>query len=158
MISGRWRSLTRTHIQPTCISHPDSLITPTVDGLSDIVMVAGCAISASDAKTKVSRFGDKVSLIIKLAGQFSKMIGEVVSGDFEVMAIRHDRVFEETTMEEDKDDYDKKHGLANGTAAGQKVLCSTQLGLVKRVPLESGKKKTVSVMKAKVLLESFLDG
>ena len=155
MISGRWRSLTRTYIRPTCISHPSTLIDSTVDGLSDIIVAAGCAISASDAETKIPRFRDKVSSIIKLAGQFSKMIGAVVSSDFEVMAIRPDEMFEETTMEEDKDNYDE---VENGTAAGQKVLCSTQLGLVKRVPLELREKRTLQVMKAKVLLESFLDG
>ena len=83
------------------------------------------------------------------------MIGEVVSGDFKVVAIHPNEEFEEATMEEDKDDYDE---AADGTAAGQEVLCSTQLGLVKWVPLESGGRQKVPVLKAKVLLESFLDG
>lgn len=136
------------------ISNPNLLIASTISGLSDIVVTAGCAISADDAKTKVSRFGDKVLSIIRLAGQFGEMTGEVVSSDFEVFGIRPDEPYEETTMEEDVDDYDE---AANGTAAGQKVLCSTQLWLTKRIPLEFGEKETLTVMKAKVLLESFLD-
>ena len=117
-------------------------------------MAAGCAISHSAVNSKVPRFEDKVSSIIKLAGQLSKMIGEVVSGDFEVAFGRPDEPFEETTMEEDKDDYDEAYGVSDETG----VLCTTQLGLVKWVPLESGGKQKVPVLKAKVLLKSFLDG
>ena len=147
MISGRWRSLTRTYISPTCISDPDALIS----GLSDIIVAAGCAASPSAAKSKVSsQFGDKVTSIISIAGQFSKMIGEVVSADFEVLVVRPAQMFEETTME-DMDD-------PRGTATGQEVLCSTELGMTKRMQLESGGKGRLMVLKTKVILESFLDG
>lgn len=84
------------------------------------------------------------------------MIGEVVSGDFEVLAIRPVKVFEESTMEEDTDDYEGQ-AMPNGAATSQKVLCSTHLGMTKRMQLESGEKDTLTVMKAKVLLESFLN-
>ena len=77
------------------------------------------------------------------------MIGEVVSIDFEVIVVRPVQMFEETTME-DMDD-------PRGTPTGQKVLCSTELGMTKRVQLESGGKDRLTVMKTKVLLESFLD-
>ena len=151
MISGRWRSLTRTYISPTCISDPDALTSVIVGGLSDIIVSAGCAASLSAAKSKVSsQFGDKVTSIISIAGQFSKMIGEVVSADFEVLVVRPVQMFEETTME-DTDD-------PRGMATGQKVLCSTELGMTKRMQLESGDKDSLTVVKAKVILESFLDG
>ena len=114
-------------------------------------MAAGCAASLSTAKSKVSsQFGDKVTSIISIAGQFSKMIGEVVSADFEVLVVRPVQMFEETTME-DTDD-------PRGMATGQKVLCSTELGMTKRMQLESGDKDSLTVVKAKVILESFLDG
>ena len=58
-------------------------------------------------------------------------------------------------MEEDVDDYDQ--GKTSGAAAGQKVLCSTQLGMTKRVHWESGK-EVLTAVKAKVVLESFLSG
>ena len=151
MISGRWRSLTRTYISPPCISDPDALTSVTVAGLSDIVVAAGCAASLSTARSKVSpQFGDKVASIISIAGQFSKMIGEVVSADFEVLVVRPDQMFEETTMEEDG------QGVPDGTATGQKVLCSTQLGMTKRVRMESGEKGRLMVMKTRVILEAFL--
>jgi hypothetical protein len=78
------------------------------------------------------------------------MIGEVVSADFEVLVVRPVQMFEEATME-DMDD-------PRGTATGQKVLCSTELGMTKRMQVESGEKGRLTVMKAKVFLESFLDG
>ena len=78
------------------------------------------------------------------------MIGEVVSIDFEVIVVRPVQMFEETTME-DVDD-------PRETPTGQKVLCSTELGMMKRVQLESGDNDKLTVIKAKVILESFLDG
>ena len=78
------------------------------------------------------------------------MIGEVVSIDFEVIVVRPVQMFEETTME-DVDD-------PRETPTGQKVLCSTELGMTKRVQLESGDNDKLTVIKAKVILESFLDG
>ena len=119
-------------------------------------MAAGCATSLSTARSKVSsQFSDKVASIISIAGQLSKMIGEVVSADFAVLAVRPLEMFEETTME---DDFDEGKGVSNGTVTGQKVVCSTQLGMTKQMPVESGDKNRLTVMKANVILESFLDG
>jgi hypothetical protein len=89
-----------------------------------------------------------VTPIISIAGQFSKMIGEVVSADFEVLVVRPLQIFEETAME----DVDGPCG----TATGEKVLCSTELGMTKRVQMESGGEDRLTVMKAKVILESFI--
>ena len=156
-MSGRWRSLTRTYISPSWTSEPNSLASQIVADLSDVVVVARCATSTTAARLKISSFKDQLLSIISTAGQFSEMIDKVVSADFAVTAPPPLQAFEETTMErEDVDDYDDK-GKINGVAAGQKVLCSTQLGMMKRVQRESGK-ETLTVVKAKVLLESFLDG
>ena len=153
-ISGHWQSLMCTYISPTCISDPYALISATIAGLSDIVVATGCAPSLSITRSKVSsEFGDKVTSIISIAGQFSKMIGEVVSADFEVLVVRPVQMFEETTMEDDIDDQE----VPSGMAMDQKVLCSTQLGLTKRVQMESGDKDWFTVMKAKVILESFVE-
>jgi len=152
-ISGRWRSLTRTYISPASIS---DLIPSIIAGLSDIVMAAGCAASLSTSRSKISsQFGDKVASIISIAGQLSKMIGQVASADFEVLFVRPVQMFEGTTME---DDFDEGQGVPSGTATGQKVLCSTQLGLTKRMQLESGDRDWLTIVKAKIILESFLDG
>lgn len=116
--------------------------------LSDVVVAAGCAPSASTANSKLLTFKDKVLSIISIAGQFSKMIGEVVSADFGVVAPRPLQTFEETAMEQDE----------SGDVAGQKVLCATHLGMTKRMQGELGKRNTLMVTKAKVVLEAFLDG
>ena len=155
-MSGRWRSLTRAYISPTWKSDTNALTQRVVTELSDIIVVAGCAASTAAASSKVSSFKDKVLSIISIAGQFSEMIGKVVSADFEIVAPQPLQEFEENTMEEDADDYDKD-GRTDGTAAGQKVLCSTQLGMTKRMQREQGK-ETLTVVKAKVALESLLDG
>ena len=139
------------------MSDPTSITPQIVADLSDVVMVAGCAASPASASSKLASFEDKVSSIISVAGRFNEMIGKVVSADFAVIAPPPLRAFEGTIMEEDVDDYDRDHSKASGAAAGQKVLCSTQLGMTKRVERESGK-ETLTVVKAKVVLESFLDG
>ena len=155
-MSGRWRSLTRAYISPTWRSDTNALTQRVVAELSDIVVVAGCAASTAAATSKISSFKDNVLSIISIAGQFSEMIGKVVSADFEIMAPLPLQEFEGNTMEEDADDYDKG-SETDGTAAGQKVLCSTQLGMTKRMQREQGK-ETLTVVKAKVALESLLDG
>ncbi|KAG8215930.1 hypothetical protein J3R82DRAFT_7904 [Butyriboletus roseoflavus] len=130
------------------MSDPKTLISVVVEGFSDIVVAAGCAPSSSAAMSKVSsQFGDKVSSIISIAGQFSKMIGGMVSADFEVLAVGPMETFEERTMEKDGGD-----GKAGATASGHKVLCATNLGMTKRVQLASGKSDTLTVIKAKVVL------
>ena len=155
-MSGRWRALTRSYISPTWTSNASSLALQIVADLSEIVVVAGCAASTQAANSKLSSFKDKVLSIISIAGQLSEMIGKVVSADFTVVAPEAHQVFEETTMEkEDVDDYHKDKGKTNGSA-GHKVLCATQLGMTKRVQNES-EKETLTVVKAKVVLESFLD-
>ena len=106
-------------------------------------MVAGCAASASDAESKLSSFKDKVLSIISVAGQFKKMIGEVMLADFKVVVPHPLQTFEETTMEEDECGYD---------VADQKVLCLTHLGLTKRMQQESGKIDMFMVMKVRVVL------
>ncbi|KAG8215926.1 hypothetical protein J3R82DRAFT_7900 [Butyriboletus roseoflavus] len=130
------------------MSDPKTLISVVMEGLSDIVVAAGCAPSSSAAMSKVSsQFGDKVSSITSIAGQFSKMIGEVVSADFEVLAVGPSETFEASTMEKDGGD-----GKAGRTAAGGKVLCTTDLGMRKRVQLVSGKSDTLTLIKSKVVL------
>ena len=160
-MSGRWRALTRTYISPTWMSNASSLPTQILADLSDLVVVAGCASSSSPqaASLKLSQFKDRILTIVSIAGQLSEMIGKVLSADFTLIAPAPRQAFEEPTMEkEDVDDYEKDtKGKRNQTAAGHKVLCTTQLGMTKRVQRESTK-ETLTVVKAKVVLESFLDG
>ena len=154
-MSGRWRALTRTYISPTWMSNASSLLTQIMADLSDLVVVAGFAGSTQ----ALLSFKDRILAIVSIAGQLSEMIGKVLSADFALIAPASHQAFEETTMEkEDVDDYEKDtKGKRDETTAGHKVLCTTQLGMTKRVQRESTK-ETLTVVKAKVVLESFLDG
>ncbi|KAG9309793.1 quinon protein alcohol dehydrogenase-like superfamily [Chiua virens] len=160
--SGRWRSLTRAHMSPTSptvVNDPDVFVSAILDGLTDIVVAASCATSVSAAKSRIStKFQRRVSFIVSTAGQLNKMIADALSGDFRVMAVdpSHGEAFDDTRME-----VDSGGGRAGGTR-GQKVVCTTRLGLTKRTitPPESSTLRedvTVTVIKAKILFESSLD-
>lgn len=82
------------------------------------------------------------------------MIGGVISGDFEVFFVRPGETFHWGIMEEDTDGSGEMQG---GTGTPQAVLCTSEMGLIKRVQPGTGEKETKTVIKAKVILESFLD-
>ena len=152
-IAGRWRSLTRTYMVPTHRNNPNHIVMAAVEGLSDIVVVAGCATSVAGARSTVSsKFEDRISFILATVGTFSKMIWETISADFKVFAVAPVEKFERAMMEEDTGQI-----MPRGTSMTQRVLSSTHLGLTKRIRLESGKEDISTVIKAKVVLEPFPD-
>ena len=153
-ISGRWRSLARVHYVRYWTIHPESLVEGILGDISDIVLAAGCTAARSDIITKVvSKFEEKVSLLIELAGRLSKMFDEVISSDFEVFIVKPGEKFQPKMMEDADDD--------QTTVEEAPVLCTTQIGLRKWVPLgalwEKGRKRKIVVLKAKIVLESFLN-
>ncbi|KAI9569156.1 hypothetical protein HD554DRAFT_2093559 [Boletus coccyginus] len=147
-ISGRWRSLTRVYALPTCVSEPNSLITPIIAGLSHILLAVGCTTTQSDITAQLSpTFEKKILSAVTLAGRLNQMIGEVVSGDFEVF-------FHEGRMEDIDDSANDVPRTPGGTP--QTVLCTSELGLTKWIQLGTGERETTTVIKAKVVPESFL--
>lgn len=103
-------------------------------------------------------FGNKILSAVSLAGRLNEMIGGVISGDFEVFIVRPGETFHGGIMEEDIDGSGEEvQGTPSGTGTAQTVLCTSELGLTKRIQLGTGKKETKMVIKAKVILESFLD-
>ena len=151
--AGRWRSLTRTYVVPTYRSSANTLTSATMAGLSDVVVAAGCLKTAAAARVVVeSKFEDRISFILSTAGNFSKIVGEIISADFNVFVVRPVEKFDGTMME-----VDKGQRIPSRTAMNQKVLSSTHIGLTKRIRLESGREDTSTVVKAKVVLESLLD-
>ena len=153
--AGRWRALARLYNFHDGVSHPESVVKRVITDISDIVLVAGCTASQSDIiGTITSKFEDRLTLLVTLAGHLNKSFNEVISSDFEVFLARPGDAFQSKNMEESDE----------GQARGQErsvVLCTTHLGLLKQVPVgtlwEKGKKQEVMVLKAKVLPESFLD-
>ena len=85
-------------------------------------------------------------------------MNRVVSGDFGVLVVRPGEMFRCETMEEESDGSGGGVQVAlDGAETSQTVLCTSELGLTKWVQLGTGEKKTKPVIKAKVILESFLD-
>lgn len=102
-----------------------------------------------------SKFQERITLLVELAVRLNMMLDEVLSS--EVFVVRPGEAFEGEKMEaaEDSD----QAGIQEGP-----VLCTMELGLARWIPgeapvleLEKEKKQKVVVLKAKVLLESFLD-
>jgi hypothetical protein len=107
-----------------------------------------------------SMFQKKILAAVSLGVRLNQMIGGVVSGDFEVFVVRPGEMFHGGMMEEDTDgsgDGPPVQGTAGGTETVQTVLCTSEFGLTKWVQLGTGEKETKTVIKAKVILESFLD-
>ena len=103
-------------------------------------------------------FEDKILTAVSLAGRLNQMTNGVVSGDFEVLVVRPGETFHCETMEEESDgNGGGVQVTSDGAETSQTVLCTSELGLTKRVQLGTGEKETKPVIKAKVILESFLD-
>ena len=153
-VSGGWRSLARAHIVHSWNAHSESFVKKILTGISDILWAAGCTAPQSDILLRfTSKFKKKISMLVDLAGLLGRIIDEVISSDFEVFIARPGEKFEDKMMDD-----------ANGNQAGiqeASVLCTTHLGLIKRIPVgtlwEKGKKEKITVLKAKVLLESVLN-
>jgi hypothetical protein len=150
-ISGCWRSLARVHTVHSWNAHPESLVKGILTNISDILLAAGCTAPQSDIIPKVtSKFEEKITLLVQLAGLLSKMFDGVISSDFEVFISGPGEKFEEKMMEDMEGD---QAGIQEAS-----VLCTTHLGLTKRLPVgtlwERGRKQKIMVVKARVLLES----
>ena len=116
-------------------------------------MAAGCTAPQSDIISKAtSKFEEKITLLVELAGLLGKMFDEVISSDFEVFIAAPGEKFKDKTMEDAEGDSDQS-GIQDAS-----VLCATHLGLTKRLPVgtlwERGKKQKMIVLKARVLFES----
>ena len=154
VVSGRWRSLARVHMVHDCVSHPEKLVKEIIVGFSDILLAAGCTAPQSDIISKVTcKFKQKIALLVELAVRLNKLFDEIISSDFEILVVQPGEKFESKNMEDTDGD--------QAGVQGASVLCATHLGLIKRVPVgtlwEKGGKQEMTALKAKVLLESFLD-
>ncbi|KAI5991785.1 hypothetical protein EDC04DRAFT_2587261 [Pisolithus marmoratus] len=158
-ISGRWRALTRANVprrQRDELQLTSLLTTKVLSGLADILLVAGCNASQTElVKALSSKFSEKVSFLVTLAVRVNKIVGEdVTSGDLEVLTVPPASLFDPASME------DVYNEAASG--AGARVLCTTDLGLRKRVRVsttgEKEKQWAVTILlKPKVALESVVE-
>ncbi|KAH7912717.1 hypothetical protein BJ138DRAFT_1003906 [Hygrophoropsis aurantiaca] len=157
-IAGRWRALTRAHIQPTQLDESQStatLVTAIVDGLSSILIAAGCTAPRQDLCDALSKkFNDKIALMIGLAIRINRIIGEdVTSGNLEIVAIQSAAPFDKNNME---DAYEDGHTEPTNS----RVLCPTDLGLrrLTRAAINGQSHwEEKLLLKPKVALESVVD-
>lgn len=129
----------------------DYLLESLVAIISDVLLVVGCTGSRSGIMSMItSQFGASLA---NLAGHLDKMLKEITRNNFDVFTARPREKFDGESMENTEPEGDGVQGA--------KVLCTTSIGLIKRIPaetlLKTRRQEKIIVLKAKVLLESFLD-
>ncbi|KAH7929505.1 hypothetical protein BV22DRAFT_1002424 [Leucogyrophana mollusca] len=160
-ISGRWRALTRAHIQQA--QHDEaqriaSLVNAIVSGLADILLAAGCSAPVEELREALKkRFNEKIAVMVELAMRINRVIGEdVTSGNLEVVAISSAAPFDKATMEDAYED-----GRADLKASdNNRVLCPTDLGLRRLTRISTigqSQWEEKLLLRPKVALESVVD-
>ncbi|KAF8225286.1 hypothetical protein L208DRAFT_1307020 [Tricholoma matsutake] len=154
-VSGRWRSLTRAHVQRMTDHEPD-LAMYFIDAFANILLTAGIRETQSALHENIAtRFGDKVAIIVKGAQKLRKAIGEeVTSCDFEVLYVLQDTEFKPSTMDDAfAGDYEK------GREEPEPVLCTTDLGIARvvRKPGKVGDWDETILLRPKIVLQSGIE-
>jgi hypothetical protein len=126
--SSRWRALTHRHIQEL---HPrleeyavNDLVETIFRWSSDIFIISGCSNpekASCSLEGLRARFGTQVRRIANAVYKLARITREeIMSTNFEVVAIEHRQDFDMKEMTDAFEDY--------GTSIGA-VLCTTDLGL-----------------------------
>jgi hypothetical protein len=154
-ISGRWRAITRAHVQRMTDHEPD-LANYFIDAFVNILLTGGVSETKSALHDNIAtRFGDKIAIIVKGAQRLRKAIGEeVTSCDFEILHVLHDTVFRPSTMDDAF-----ASGYEKGRQGPELVLCTTDLGLarVARKPGKVGDWDEAILLRPKIVLQSGID-
>ena len=136
------------HSQFIC---PESLTKQTIADVADVMLAAGCNSARDDLSSKIaSQFEEKITSLVRLAGSLQVMLEN--ASDFKVFIAQSGGKFDSAEFE-DENAEDTEGVITQGGL----VLCATSIGLIKQVLPGVGQKEKVMVLKAKVLLESFLD-
>ena len=107
------------------------------------MLAAGRNVAWDDLSPEIaSEIERKITSLVKLAGSLQMMLEE--ASGFQVFIARSGETFDHAEFE-----------VENGQ--GEPVLCATSIGLIKEMPSGVGQSERVMVLKAKVLLKSFLD-
>ncbi|PPR01386.1 hypothetical protein CVT24_006224 [Panaeolus cyanescens] len=153
-VSGRWRQLTRTHLQRMFVPTPD-LSVGMVEMFTNVFLTAGLKGDAISIQQRlINHFMDRIQLVCRLAQQLNKHIGEgVTSCDLEVLFIADGAPFHSHTME----DSVGSDGIINDQ---EHVVCTTDLGLVRAEKISGtvGDWHEAVLLKPKVVLQSGLAG
>ncbi|KAF8959230.1 hypothetical protein BDZ97DRAFT_1667372 [Flammula alnicola] len=156
-ISGRWRQLTRTHLQRMLAHEPD-LSSDMMNAIANIFTTAGLKDSPEMVHERISnRFAARIAVVMKLAQGLNKRIGEgITSCDLEALYIAPDVTYNSITMED-------AMGLASAGGVGsgrETILCTTDLGLVRaeKIAGAMGDWKESVLLRPKVVLYSGIAG
>ncbi|KAF8161577.1 hypothetical protein B0H34DRAFT_653515 [Crassisporium funariophilum] len=155
-VSGRWRQLTRTHLQRMLTYAPD-LSTDMAEAFANILVAAGLKDTPAALHEQIMTcFGERIQLVMKYAQQLNKKIGEgITSCDLEALYIAPDVTYNSGSME----DYLGADDLSPAKPQEQ-VLCTTDLGLVRaeKVSGTTGEWQESVLLRPKVVLPSGLVG
>lgn len=151
-VSGRWRALTRVHLQRMLAEEPDLTIYM-VDAFVNIILTAGWHNNAAALQEYlIETFGHMIGSVLEKAKKLNKVIGEeIVKCDLEALYIAPDVLFNEMTMEATGHEGDQVEGLSE-----RRVLCTTKLGLVKAEKRSGkvGEWEEAVLLKPSVVLQS----
>lgn len=157
-VSGRWRALTRTHVQSMLHGDADvslNLVLHIADTLADVLLVAGLKATHEHIHEEVmTTFGEKLTIVVRAALALNWVIGkDITSADLEPITVLWQSVFDSAVMEDVNGG-----GLKVGV---EHVLCTTDLGLqrvVKSSKEGESEWQTSMLLKPKVALESMIEG
>jgi hypothetical protein len=129
------------------------------DNLLGLLVVAGWQEQVSSAQeTFVTKFGDKLGVIAKLAIQLNKAVGEdITSGDLEAVSIDPDTVFDPEIMD---DVYADERPRKRKNRVNGRAIATIDMGLqriARRLGREGNECETTMVLKPKVVLSSALE-
>ncbi|KAF8638106.1 hypothetical protein AX17_002446 [Amanita inopinata Kibby_2008] len=154
-IYGRWRALTRKHVQ-RMIGDDLDLTVYFMDAFASVLITAGVKDSQAHIQEVIqSRFSVEINGIVKKSQELNKVLGEdVTSCELEILYVEPDDDFDESFMEDTFDDQNTDSKVQNPEC----VLCTTDLGLNrhKKTSGEPGWKVSV-LLKPKIVLQSKLD-
>lgn len=144
--------MTRKHLQ-RMLAHDPDLSSDMLGAVANIFTTAGLKDSPEMVYERiVGRFAGRVSVVMKLAVDLNKHIGEgITSCDLEALYIAPDIKFNPATM-------DDAIGASSSSpeAAQEMILCTTDLGLVRaeKIAGARGDWKESVLLKPKVVLYS----
>lgn len=119
--------------------------------LAGVLSTAGCDKNHQEASDIIyNKFGNKLKAIVDLALQLNQTLGEeITSSDMAVSQVPGDIEFDRLTMDVDGG----QHPFQKAT---DRVLCTTELGLNRKVKV-TGNSEQMILLKPKVALESVVD-
>ncbi|EGO26438.1 hypothetical protein SERLADRAFT_463507 [Serpula lacrymans var. lacrymans S7.9] len=158
-VSGRWRALTRAHLQQLQREEPETLETlasSITNGLVDILVTAGCSAPINKIQEKLkTAFNTKIAVMVDLAIRLNRAIGEdITSGNMEVVAVSSAMPYDPAKMDNAYEDGQPQD------SASIRVLCPTDLGLQRLSKVSmTGEDEwdTKMLLKPKVAIESVVD-